>query len=412
MSTRRFFLLLSISMVFAANGCKPKIKESARAENLPAEGTYGWDLAFLRTHTNNLVELSDEEGQAKVVLSADYQGRVMTSTSSGDTGKSFGWINFGLIESGEFNDQFNPVGGEERLWFGPEGGQFSLYFKGGDNFDIADWQVPAIIDTVPFDIRTATDTSVVFFKSASLQNYSGTVFTVDIERTIRLLSKSNLEDKMGVVLPPAVTAVAFETENKLRNAGSEKWTRENGLISIWLLGMFTPSPQTLAIIPFKGVENAEEYISDNYFGKIPDNRLIIKDSILYFSCDGKYRSKIGVAPEVAKSVAGSFDFENNVLTVIKFPVDREGLYVNSKWEMQEQPFKGDVVNSYNDGPLADGSQLGPFYELESSSPARELAPGETQQYRQVTGHFEGPYDGLAQLAKDLLGVDLDELKNL
>lgn len=412
MNIRRFFLLLTISMVFAVAGCKPKMKESEMAEELPTEGTYGWDAAFLRTHTKNLVELSDQEGQAKVVLSADYQGRVMTSTSSGDTGKSFGWINYALIESGEFKDQFNPVGGEERLWFGPEGGQFSLYFKGGDDFDIANWQVPAIIDTDPFDIRTATDTSAVFFKNASLKNYSGTVFKVDIERTIRLLSKSNLEDEMGIVLPPAVSAVAFETENKLKNAGSEKWTRENGLISIWLLGMFTPSSQTLAIIPFKGIENAGEYISDNYFGEIPGNRLIIKDSTLYFSCVGKYRSKIGLAPEVAKPVAGSFDFENNVLTVIKFPVEREGLYVNSKWEMQERPFKGDVVNSYNDGSMADGSQLGPFYELESSSPARELAAGETQQYRQVTSHFEGPYDDLAQLAKELLGVDLNELKNL
>ena len=412
MKIRRFFLLFIVLLVFAVVACKPGVKESARTEDMPAKGTYGWDAAFLRTHTNNLVELSDQEGKAKVVLSADYQGRVMTSTASGDTGRSFGWINYALIESGEFTDQFNPVGGEERLWFGPEGGQFSLYFKGGNEFDIANWQVPAIIDTVPFDIKTVTDTSVVFFKSASLKNYSGTAFKIDIERSIRLLSKSKLEDEMGIVLPPAVAAVAFETENKLKNAGSEKWAREGGLISIWLLGMFSPSPQTSAIIPFKGMENAAEYISDNYFGEIPAGRLIVKDSILYFSCDGKYRSKIGLAPEVAKPVAGSFDFENNVLTIIKFPVDREGLYVNSKWEMQDQPFKGDVVNSYNDGPLADGSQLGPFYELESSSPASELAPGETQQYRQVTSHFEGPFEDLANLAKELLGVDLNELKNL
>ena len=44
-------------------------------------------------------------------------------------------------------------------------------------------------------------------------------------------------------------------------------------------------------------------------------------------------------------------------------------YVNSLWEIQDEPFRGDVVNSYNDGKLEDGTQLGPFYELESSSPA-------------------------------------------
>jgi hypothetical protein len=30
-------------------------------------------------------------------------------------------------------------------------------------------------------------------------------------------------------------------------------------------------------------------------------------------------------------------------------------YVNSKWGQQDDPYKGDVVNSYNDGPVEDGS---------------------------------------------------------
>ena len=45
------------------------------------------------------------------------------------------------------------------------------------------------------------------------------------------------------------------------------------------------------------------------------------------------------------------------------------------WEMQREPFKGDVINSYNDGPPAPGKPpLGPFYELETSSPALSLRP--------------------------------------
>ena len=44
-------------------------------------------------------------------------------------------------------------------------------------------------------------------------------------------------------------------------------------------------------------------------------------------------------------------------------------YVNSMWEVQRDPFAGDVVNSYNDGPPAPAAKpLGPFYELETSSP--------------------------------------------
>ena len=62
------------------------------------------------------------------------------------------------------------------------------------------------------------------------------------------------------------------------------------------------------------------------------------------------------------------------------------------WEMQKEPFKGDVINSYNDGPPAPGQPpLGPFYELETSSPA--LAPvarraRHTHVHR--TFHFVGP----------------------
>jgi hypothetical protein len=33
-------------------------------------------------------------------------------------------------------------------------------------------------------------------------------------------------------------------------------------------------------------------------------------------------------------------------------------YVNSMWEDQKEPFSGDVVNSYNDGPTATGKTIG------------------------------------------------------
>ena len=48
-------------------------------------------------------------------------------------------------------------------------------------------------------------------------------------------------------------------------------------------------------------------------------------------------------------------------------------YVNGQWGPQEDPFAGDVINSYNDGPVEDGSIMGPFYEIETSSPGG-LAP--------------------------------------
>jgi hypothetical protein len=371
--------------------------------------TYKHDADFLKSHTKQVLELSDPTGQAKVLLSADYQGRVMTSTANGDGGTSFGWINYELLSSGKKRKQFNPVGGEERFWLGPEGGQYSLYFAAGDSFDISHWQVPALIDTLDFGI-VQDDEFVTFFKKESVTNYSGTVFNLLIERKISLLTKNSLEQRLRTPIPEQVRFVAYQTENSIENAGPNDWRKESGLISIWLLGMFTPSDKTTVIIPFVSGPISKDLISQNYFGDIPPERLTIHDSVLYFTCDGAYRSKIGLPPSIAKPMAASFDFERNILTVTQFPIHRDSAYVNSKWEIQNEPFKGDAVNSYNDGPLADGTQLGPFYELESSSPALALSVGEKNTYTQTTAHFEGDFETLAEFVKRLLGVDLTELK--
>ena len=392
-------------------GCGPRSGTTTiTLTPINVQGSYQYDRDFLQKHTHKILELKDSNGQAKILLSADYQGRVMTSTATGDTGTSFGWLNYKLIESGEKKTQFNPVGGEERFWIGPEGGQYSIYFKTSDSFNITHWQVPAIIDTVMYDVVQADNSKAIFSKTATLTNYSGTTFNIAIQRTINLLDKKSLEQKLNTTIPNNVYCVGYESDNQIKNTGTTDWKKEKGLLSIWLLGMMTPTEETKVVIPFKPLPNADSLITKNYFGDIPAERLQVKDGVLYFTCDGKYRSKIGLSPLIAKSIAASFDFKKNVLTLILFPVDKNGLYVNSKWEMQKQPYKGDVVNSYNDGPLQDGSQLGPFYEIESSSPASELKKGETQEYKQTTCHLQGDYESLRTLAKQLLGVDLNDVK--
>src|SRR5258705_11475063 len=184
-------------------------------------------------------------------------------------------------------------------------------------------------------------------------------------------------------------------------------SKEKALLSVWLVGMFTPGPETKVIIPFRPIPNAKNYITSDYFGKIPPERLQVTDSILYFTCDGKFRSKIGLSPLIAKPIAGAFDFKKNILTIVIPQIDEKGAYVNSKWELQKEPYKGDVINSYNDGPLADGTQMGPFLEIESSSAAMALKKSGKGIYRQTTCHFQGDYTALQSLAKQLLGVDLD-----
>ncbi|HEY8511388.1 MAG TPA: DUF6786 family protein [Cyclobacteriaceae bacterium] len=398
---RRTLCLISAVACLACGGNRP-------AEETH-EGSYKHDLEFLRAHVPDVVELTDESGNARIALSAKYQGRVMTSTAQGLTGDSYGWINYDLISSGEMLDQFNPVGGEERFWIGPEGGQYSFYFSKGDSFEISNWQVPYFVDTVSYNQSAPGPDRLRFEQRATVTNYSGFDFDVAVQRDIIMVDKNSLASRTGMQVGDAAF-VAYETVNRITNAGTRSWKKEEGLMSIWLLSMLRPSDQTVALIPFRPVEGVDTLITTNYFGDVPAERLVRLDSVLILKCDGKYRSKIGISPKAAKPFAASYDYAKNILSVIFFPVDENGLYVNSKWELQKNPYGGDVVNAYNDGPLADGGQLGPFYELESSSAALELEPGASQEHRQLTIHLQGDYEKMNDIARTLLGVDLQETR--
>ncbi len=104
---------------------------------------------------------------------------------------------------------------------------------------------------------------------------------------------------------------------------------------------------------------------------------------------------------------------NQVLTLVQYTKPTGKLdYVNSMWEIQEEPFRGDAVNSYNDGPPEPGSKpLGPFYELETSSPAAELEPGDSLSHIHRTFHFQGPETQLHDIAIKTFGKSIQEIKS-
>ncbi len=117
-----------------------------------------------------------------------------------------------------------------------------------------------------------------------------------------------------------------------------------------------------------------------------------------------------MSPMRAKPLVGSYDAINKVLTVVRFNLPEDQIkYVNSLWEIQDKPYAGDAINAYNDGPLEDGSQMGPFYELESSSPAAFLQTDEKLVHVHRTYHFQGDTDALETLSKAIFGLGLDEI---
>jgi hypothetical protein len=385
--------------------CSQKKQTDSNTQTQPRPGTFAFDVNFIRKFKNAIV-LGRHHSSSKVLVVADYQARVMTSTAGSDNGNSYGWINYPLIESKKIPSHMYPVGGEDRFWMGPEGGQYSIFFKKGDPFDFDHWQTPALIDIEPFELLSSDSTKASFQKKASITNYQGFTFELEINRTIQLLDSTSLANELGILHFPAF--VAYQSENILRNTGSD-WKKENGLLSIWILGMFNPSDSTTIILPHDPVTK-ESKVTTDYFGTIPSDRLTEKPELLTIKGDGKYRGKIGIAPRIAKNIAGSYDAAKHVLTIVKYDLDKTADYVNSKWEQQKFPYQGDAVNAYNDGPLKDGGQLGPFYEIESSSPARALRQGESITHKSITAHFEGDETQLNNLAIQLLGISLRDLR--
>jgi hypothetical protein len=396
---------------------------------MTAPPTFADDVAFLGRF--GAVHVLESPSGARVALSAKYQGRVMTSAVEA-TGTSFGWLNRDFISAGKVGTQFDNYGGEDRFWLGPEGGQFGLYFPPGKAFAFDTWQVPSAMQEGAWEMKEATPKRAVFTRTMTLTNWSGTVFSIAVERTVALVDAP---------VADGVRGVAFETVNKITNAGKVAWKKETGLPSIWILAMFAPSSDARVVVPFENAATLKgtPIVNDAYFGKVPAERLAVHEDrgFLVFTCDGKQRGKIGVGPQRAKPMLGSYSAESfprsgkveaesrgargaeplergqsKLLTVVQYdkPKLAGAPYVNSMWEQQKAPYGGDVVNSYNDGSPGPGKPpLGGFYEIETSSPAAELAPGQSLVHTHRTFHLVGESASLEPLAKKLLGVALAEL---
>src|SRR5438874_3981760 len=117
---------------------------------------------------------------------------------------------------------FNNVGGEERFWFCPEGGQFGLnlgrHVSGWQNYKVQDAFSSQAFQLVASDRRCITMRSRM-----SLVNAYGTAFLLEVIRTVRIL------DACPYALGQEnVDFVAFESENLVQNVGSKPITKEFG----------------------------------------------------------------------------------------------------------------------------------------------------------------------------------------
>ncbi|MES2329940.1 MAG: DUF6786 family protein [Bacteroidota bacterium] len=369
-------------------------------ENKHNKGSFAYDLDFLCGKDSVIILTS---GESKIIVSPKYQGKVFTSTSDGEN--SFGWIHYSAFE-GPLDPHMNAYGGENRLWLGPEGGKFSLFFAQDSKMEFQNWKTPSAFDSEPWEVKTKTANMVSMKKDMQLVNYAGTKLSLSVARNISILERSEIDALLNIKMESDIKAVGYETANTLTNTGNFAWNDTTGMPCLWLLDMLKPSDHTTVVIPHRA--NAKPATTD-YFGEIAGDRIAYQNNVLFFKADGKSRGKLGIHPGAAENVAGSYDTEKKILTITMFDISN-GSYLNQEWNTTKDPLTGDAVNAYNDGPLADGKQMGPFYEIESVSPAAFLQPRESLTHNHSVFHFTGSEESLNMITMKVLGVSIDQIK--
>ncbi len=369
-------------------------------------GSFGYDRDFILKHDAQAVVLG--KGNEQIIVSPKYQAKVFTSTAEGDGGKSFGWINYKAFE-GPLDQHMNGYGGENRFWLGPEGGIYSLFFKKGSDMTFENWKTPAAYDNEAWQLMSKNETTVTMKKDMALQNYKGSHFSIHVNRKISLLNDKSIGFFLNTGVPKEVKAVGYRTENTVTNTGDKAWDEVTGMPCTWILDMFPPSDKTTIIVPYK--PGTGKPATTNYFGEIPDSRVKMDGQTLFLKADGKQRGKIGIYPGRAEQVAGSYDAIHHILTIILFDVSPSGKYLNQEWRTDKAVFSGDAMNVYNDGPLANGKQMGPFYELESVSTAHFLPIGHSATHWHSVFHFTGQEAAWNYLSEKILKVNLPKVNH-
>ena len=75
-----------------------------------------------------------------------------------------------------------------------------------------------------------------------LVNYSGTAFDLEVDPAWSGSSKPEDLTALGLDVPGRRPGGRLRVEQQITNTGTAAWTKDTGLLSIWILGMFNPSP--------------------------------------------------------------------------------------------------------------------------------------------------------------------------
>jgi hypothetical protein len=148
------------------------------------KGTFGYDLNYL-SEKDSLIVLKSDDEKAQMIVSAKYQAKVFTSTANGLDGRSLGFVNYKVFDSGVIDEHMNAYGGENRLWLGPEGGKYSIFFEPGVEQIYDNWHTPKGFDIETWQVEHVSQKEGMFTKDMELKNYQGNLLKVNNKEKYR-----------------------------------------------------------------------------------------------------------------------------------------------------------------------------------------------------------------------------------
>ena len=206
---------------------------------------------------------------------------------------------------------------------------------------------------------------------------------------------------LGAALPAWLKLVAFESENVLVNTGKARGRSPSGLLSIWILGMFTPTPahDRGDPLPRGSGRRARADRQRRLLRQGPRRSAASRRTVfVFFKGDGEQRGKIGLSPARATPVARRATTpQRGVLTIVQLRRSPRGAgdYVNSMWEIQKQPYARRRRQQLQRRPARAGraSRSGRSTSSRPRRPAQALAPGERLVHVHRTFHAQGDAAG-------------------
>ena len=313
----------------------------------------------------SVIELYDQLG-GRIAVCPDWNGKVLTSTSSGLEGDSFGYINVQAIDTECFED----FGGEDQWTISP-----SVY---------------------SFAVEDIKENKAVLQRVLRMADANGTPVECHLTRSISLLSRKNIGALFGDAVADSleqsdVSVISFHSENTIR-------TQEKAWIACRQRGMFNTSPHTFVIVSTPP-ENfvLEPFRADiDYLGSSPHGRIRHLSQALLIRADGHGRCQVTMPYSVSPPIFGAVELRSGTLTLWTF-------------DLPEESHQEDKIRIYNPGRCHSSEpDWATYYEMNCFSAVQELQPEHSLTYCQCTVHLTADNALLDGIVRQVFGVSLKD----